>query len=280
MLAGADAQAAAAVAIGIGREADALAGDAAAGHQGPIEIHIGGAAQVDAAEGLRGAQGAGGVHVNTGAAAVSAGAAAAQGQSRVAQAAIELEAAAGGGHPFQIEPFVGVEGEAGASAGGIDAAAHQHVFNRAQAQGAVGPQAGDGAGHHQPVAARMAGQVVAGAGRGDGSHHRRLVEEGIAGLILQRRIAVGEVDRIAIGLVVVTLAARADRQRAAGRHRAPQQHLGAGVQAQAGVGTADLGHRRGAVHAEVDPGADGRAGVDRQGIAAAEADAAAGAQRP
>ena len=112
LFAGADCKAAAAIAIGIDGEGHPLRGDPAARHQGGVELHIQGAAQVDGAAGLAGAQGAGGMHIDAGAAAVGAGAVAPQHQPRVAQAAVEPEAVAGGGETLHIQPFIGVKPEA------------------------------------------------------------------------------------------------------------------------------------------------------------------------
>ena len=112
LLAGADAEAAASVAIAIDREADAAAADRAAGHQCRIQIDVGGTAHVDRAAGLAGAQGAGGMDIDAGAAAVRPRSTPAQHLSMAAEAAVELEALAGGGEALDKQPLIGLQRQA------------------------------------------------------------------------------------------------------------------------------------------------------------------------
>ena len=111
---------------------------------------------------------------------------------------------------------------------------------------------------------------------GDAREHRRLVVDRVATLVLAGDGGAAGVGGVAVGGVVVALAPRADRQVAAGGHRAGQQHLAGRADREVGVEAADL--RCDAIAGKAHARTHRRTAVDRQHIAAGQADRCAGPQ--
>ncbi len=158
---------------------------------------------------------------------------------------------------FHIHPFVGLQGEGGAGAAGLDHSAHDQVLARADQQVFVCAHADDVAADQQPIAAGVAGQIGQ-LGGIKSAEVAGLVEDAVL------RFVAGRAGVRSVVGGVVGLAARLHAQVAAEGDQAADKHFLARSQRDRAVAAGDGGG--GLRHVVLGAGLDVGTHVQRQHI--------------